>query len=256
MQSPFKIFRKHQKVILAGLTLMAMIGFGIGDTLVRMVRVGASNRAIKNEVETNIGSLSQLQMHNLMVQRTNLQKFIGMAYQKSHADLIEKNPFIARFLMPRIMAEYGFGGTSKPELLFSWLHRHEARKMGIVVSDSQIEDYIGRITEHKLSSRKLQEIVDDMHMSPKELFDSFRDELEAQIAYRMKAPSTIPSPEKYWEYYQQLNTREVIEAGALPVADFADKVPDPTDAQIASLFEEHKNDFEQAYDAKYIPGFR
>ena len=107
----------------------------VGDTLVRMVRVGSANRAVKNEVETNIGSLSQTAMHNLMVQRMNLQRFIGMAYQKSHADLIEKNPFIARFLMPRIMAEYGFGGTSKPELLFSWLHRHEARKMGIVVSD-------------------------------------------------------------------------------------------------------------------------
>jgi hypothetical protein len=256
MQSPFKIFRKHQKVILAGLTLMAMIGFGIGDTLVRMVRVGAANRAIKSEVETSIGNLSQMQMHNLLVQRTNLQKFIGIAFQKSHADLFEKPPYIGRYLMPRIMAEYGFGGTSKEDLLFAWLHRHEARKMGIVVSDPQIKDYIGRITENKLSSTKLQEIVDDMHMSPQELFDSFRDELEAQIAIRMKIPSTIPSPEKYWEYYQQLNTREVIEAAALPVADFADKVPDPTDAQVASLFEKHKNDFEQAYDAKYIPGFR
>jgi hypothetical protein len=256
MQSPFKIFRKHQKIILAGLTLMAMIGFGIGDTLVRMVRVSSANRAIKDEVETNIGSLSQVQMHNLMMRRMNLQKFVSMAYQKSHADLMEKNPFIARFLLPRIMAEYGFGGTTKPELLFSWLHRHEARKMGIVVSDDQIEDYIGRITERKLTSRKLQEILDDMQMSPKELFDSFRDELEAQIAYRMKMPSTIPPPEKYWEYYQQLNTRAVIEAAALPVADFTDKVSDPGEAQIASLFEKHRNDFEQAFDSKYIPGFR
>src|SRR5262245_58397797 len=114
MQSPFKIFRKHQKIILAGLTLMAMIGFGIGDTLIRMVRVGSANRAVKNEVETNIGSLSQQQMHNLMMQRTMLQRFIAMAYQKSHADLMEKNPFLARFFMPRIIAEYGFGGTSKP----------------------------------------------------------------------------------------------------------------------------------------------
>src|SRR5207247_1296208 len=84
MQSPFKIFRKHQKVVLAGLTLMAMIGFGLGDTLIKMVKTGPSQRAAKIAVETNIGNLTQSQMSMLMYRRTTIHRFIDAAYEASH----------------------------------------------------------------------------------------------------------------------------------------------------------------------------
>ena len=84
----------------------------------------------------------------------------------------------------------------------------------------------------------------------------FRDELQADIAQKMKLPGASPLP------------REVL--GVLPAAqhprenrgrgaagqDFTDKVPDPTEAQVAALFEKHKDDFEQAFDGEFKPGFR
>src|SRR6185312_6175372 len=129
-------------------------------------------------------------------------------------------------------------------------------KMGIVVDDKQIDAYFDRITDHKLSTRQFREIIDDMRVGPKQLFDMFREELQADIAQKMKLPAYLPSPEKYWEYYQQLKARQKIEAAALPVRDFADAVPDPTEAQIAALFEKHKDDFEAAFDGEFKPGFR
>ena len=254
MQSPFKIFRKHQRVVLAALTLMAMIAFGLGDTLMKWGRVGGSQPGTKNVVETNIGNLSQAEMQRMVMNRRAVHRFIGVAFQKSHPEL-EKNQF-GQYFVQSMIRRYGFGGTSQIELLYTWLHRHEARKMGIVVSDKQIEDYIDRFTERKLSTRLFKEIVDDMRLGPKELFDIFREELQADIAMRMKAPFGLPSPEKYWEYYQQLNTREEIEVATVPVKDFTDEVADPTEKEIAALFEKGKNDFEQAGDGEFKPGFR
>ncbi len=254
MQSPFKIFRKHQKGVMVVMVFAALILFGVGDIFIRMQRSGASRASGKPVVETTAGSLTQAAMSNLIAQRRFVHRFIAAAYQKSHPEM-EKSPFFGQ-LLPIIVRQFGFGGTSQGEVLYAWLHRQEARKMGIVVSDKQIEDYIDRITDRKLSTRLFREIIDDMRVGPKQLFDMFREELQADIAQKMKLPAYLPSPEKYWEYYQQLKTREKIEAAALPVRDFADTVPDPTEAQIAALFEKHKDDFEAAFDGEFKPGFR
>lgn len=256
MQSPFKIFRKHQKVVLAGLTLMAMIGFGLGDVLQKMGgRSGGPQQVTKDVVETNVGGLSQIAMSNLVTHRTIVQRFIAAAFQTSHPE-VARNQFLSQYYTRAIVGEFGFGGLTQRDLLYSWLHRYEARRMGIVVSDPQIKDYILRFTENKLSAKKFAAILDQMRLSPRELFDMFREELQGDIAQKMKVPAFLPSPEKYWEYYQQLNTLEKIEVAALPVNDFTDLIPEPTEKQIAGLFDKHKTEFERAFDAEYKPGFR
>jgi hypothetical protein len=263
MQSPFKVFRKHQKIVLAGLTLMAMIGFGLGDVLTKMGRGGSGRASSKDVVETNIGSLSQMEMSQLVAQRSVVHRFIVLAYFASHPEL----NFMAgnKRMTLGIIAQYGFGGDSRPDLLDAWLYRHEARKMGIVVSDEQIRNYIKNFTEAKfmpnsppnrLSTDRFSAILDQLGLSPKELFGLLREELQGDIARRMKVPAFLPSPEKFWEYYQQLNTRQKIEVAALPVEDFTAAVPDPVEKQIVSLFEKHKVDFEQASGGVFRPGFR
>ncbi len=254
MQSPFKIFRKHQRVVLAGLTLMAMIGFGLGDTLMKMVGRTGGSQAAKNVVETNIGSLSQVAMRQLVIHRRMVHRFVAAAYQGSHPDMA-KSPFFGQFI-GMIVRQFGFGETSQAAVLYSWIHRHEAQKMGIVVSDSQIQDYIERFTERKLSTETFATILEELQISPRELFDIFRDELQADIAQKMKFPAPLPSPEKYWEYYQQLNTRQKIVVAALPVNEFLEQVPEPSDAKIQALFDKKKAEFESAFNGEYKPGFR
>jgi hypothetical protein len=256
MQSPFKIFRKHQKGVMVVMVFTALILFGIGDIFIRMQRSGGSAQSSKPVVETTAGNLTQAAMNNLMMQRRVVHRFIGAAYQKSHPEEATR-PYFGLQLQ-YIVGHFGFGGVSPGEMLYTWLYRQEARKMGIVVDDKQIEAYIDRFTNHKLSTRMFREIVDEMPMriGAKQLFDMFREELQADIAQKMKLPAYLPSPAKYWEYYQRINTRERIEVASLPVRDFVEGVADPTDAQIAALFEKHKDEFESAIDSEFKPGFR
>jgi hypothetical protein len=260
MQSPFRIFRKHQKGVMVVLVFTAVILFTVGDSVLKMASGTGGPQGSKVVVETNIGKLTQLQMHNLMQQRKIVNRFIQTAYARSHPEM-EKSPFFNQML-PYILQRFGFGSISERDIFYTWLYRHEARKLGIVVSDKQVEDYIDSFTDRKLSTKKFQEILRDMQIGPKELFDFLRDELQAVTAFRMKQPVVVASPEKYWEYYQELNTRQKIEVVELPVNDFTGQVPEPTDAQITKLFEKHKDEVERRFgildpfDGEFKPGFR
>ena len=214
MESPFKIFRKHQKVALAAVTLMAMIAFGLGDVIRQMSGPSRSQREGKVVFETNIGNVTEMTIYNLGTQRRTLNRFIETAYVRSHP---EYEKFIG-MILPQAMRQFSFGGVSEFEILDKWLHLHEAEELGITVADHQIDDYIDQITDKKLSKKKFLEIVRDMQISPKELYDLFRTELEVQTARRLTLPVPLPSPEKYWQYFQELNTRQKIAVAAVPVS--------------------------------------
>src|SRR5579872_4944244 len=97
MNSPFKIFRKHQKGVMVVMVFAALILFGIGDTLIKMVGNTGGAQGSTVVVETNVGKLTQLQMHRLMQQRRIVQRFVAVAYARSHPE-IEKSPFFNQML--------------------------------------------------------------------------------------------------------------------------------------------------------------
>jgi hypothetical protein len=61
-------------------------------------------------------------------------------------------------------------------------------------------------------------------------------------------------PAQRFDYFQRLNRRATIQAVAVPVADFTDKVKDPGDATLKAFFEEHKNQI--AMPGSSEPGFK
>ena len=266
MQSPFKIFRKHQKVALAAVTLMAMIAFGLGDVIRQMSGPSASQREGRVVFETNIGNLTEMKIHQLAGQRRVVHRFIGNAFMTANPKL--GSPQITNM----VVRQFGFGGISEPDMLYKWLYRHEADKLGVAISDAQIQDFIDSVTINglartfgsgfgamggkKLTSKQFQQIVRELQISPKQLFDLLREELEVVTAYRLTLPAPLPSPEKYWEYFQQLNTRQKIAVAAIPVNSFTDKTGDPTDAQIANLFSKYQYEGESAFNGEFRPGFR
>ncbi|MFN0055140.1 MAG: SurA N-terminal domain-containing protein [Planctomycetales bacterium] len=259
MQSPFKIFRKYQKVFLAALALMAMIAFGVGDQLSKMMR---SNRTSESEVvvETSAGELTQIMLKGLARRRQIANAFLTRA-------LFTANPMFQAFeRSPRVVQR--LGSDSPQDLVFAWLMGHEARRMGLVVSDEQVESFIrdsSRIVpgfefftrENKtLSGDQYRKILKDMSLGGKDLYEMLREELLAQQAFRLLSPMSPPAPEQYWRYYQQLQTRQVIEAAALPVTSFAAELKDPPEEELARLFEEHKKSFDSSGEGEYRPGFR
>lgn len=246
MESPFKFFRKHQKAVLAFLTLMAMVGFTAGDVVVRMA--GFSGRSRTDVmVESNVGKLSSQDVANLQRRRYAANMFVARAAVASGT------PDAANFR---------FGSDSQPDVLFAWLLRKEANRLGIEVDNRRIDEFLDRQFGRKLTTRKFNETLDEMNLKPAELYDILRDELQALDAIRLARPSVPASPEQFWRYYQQIHTRQKIEVAAVPVGEFKGAVGEPTDAQIAALFEKHKSSFDprdepnRSQGGDYRPGFR
>ncbi|MBI3860654.1 MAG: hypothetical protein HY290_02025 [Planctomycetia bacterium] len=259
---PFKAFRKHQKLLLAAVTLMAMIAFGLGDVLRQMGNPNRGTREGQVIFETNIGNLTDFTIHQMASERRAVHRFIASAYSTANPRL--GSPQFANM----VVRQFGFGGVSETDMLYRWLFRHEADRMGITVSNSQIQEYINNCTVNglaeflgagngkKLTPKQFQQVVSEMQLSQKQIYDLLRDELEVVTAYRLTYPALAPSPEKYWQYFEQLNTREKIAVAAVPVNSFIDKTGEPTDAEIASLFEKHRYEGEAAFNSEFRPGFR
>jgi hypothetical protein len=269
MQSPFKIFRKHQKVALAAVTLMAMIAFGLGDVIRQMSGPSSSQREGKVVFETNIGNLTEVTIHRMAAERRIVHRFIADAFMAANTKL--GSPQITNM----VVQQFGFGGLSESDMLNKWLYRHEANVLGVAISDSQIQEYIDNIALNglswtfgprfggmsgmggkKLTGKQFQEIVRELQISSKQLYDLLREELEVQTARRLTIPSPLPSPEKYWEYFQQLNTREKIAVAAIPVNSFLDKTGEPSDADVSKLFAKYQYEGESAFNGEFRPGFR
>lgn len=250
MQSPFKLFRKHQKTMLAILAVVAMVGFGLGDVVMRMTRTTV-NAGAEVVVETSAGNLTQAELSRLRVQRRIANQFMFQAIVASHPEF-EQFPM----LLQDPQFHHRFGSEAPRELLIGWLLQKEAQQMGIVVDDQWIERFLDNETSKKLTTEQFRKILGQMRLGAKDLYDILRGELMSVQAYQLTVPVVPPSPEQYWRFYQQLNTRQKIEAAVLPVADFVGQVPDPSAAELSRFFDANKAKFPSAGNGEFHPGFR
>jgi len=237
MQSPFAIFRKNQKLAMAALVFLAMIAFVFLDPLMQ----GMSGTAGGNEVLVKFkgGDLRASDLHHMRVRRERANFFIQRAFFSTLDEQQLNNPMIQQQVQ-NLMFNFG-QPTMQQDLVLAHILRLEADKMGIVVSNSAVEDFISQITQNRLSSDQFNEIIHDMQISAKDLFDALRDELRAQIAFRMQAPSIPQTPAEYWKFYQQLNVEQRLGLAAVPVDAFIDQVPNPDDSKLQAFFNQHKN---------------
>ena len=90
----------------------ALILFGIGDTLMKMVGNTGGPQGGRVVVETNIGKLTQLQMHNLMQQRKIVYRFLGSAFVRGNPEIAKYPPQYANFFVQDRMQRFGFGSVS------------------------------------------------------------------------------------------------------------------------------------------------
>jgi hypothetical protein len=248
MQSPFKILRQYQKVLLATMAVVAMISFGVGGIITRMTGSRGSAQA-DVVVETNVDNLTQDGLRKLMHRRYLANAFMYKALLASNPEY-EK---IAQF-MPSLAQQ--FGSQSPQEVEFAWLMLHEARRLGVVVDNAQIADFIRQATNRKLSEAQFSRVLESMQIKAPELYDILRDELQWQTAYRLMSPVAAQSPEQFWKYYRQLHTRQKIEVAPVPIKDFASGIEPPPAASLEKFFSSHKTQFETSANGEYRPGFR
>lgn len=248
MESPFEFFRKHQKQALVFLFLTAMLAFTVGDPLMKLfsyARGGGSAEA--SLIESSVGNLSRSEVEQLMQRRGLVNRFLELASRESG--------------LPANQAPQ-FGPPTQSEVVQGWLMRREADRMGITVDDDDVSRFLDRTFRNKLTTSTFREVCNELRIPPRQLYSVLKDELQAIETAQLVRPGIPTPPEELWRIYQKVHTRQKIEAAAIPVSAFLDKVGEPTDKDVIALFEKHKTTFDprdnpgNSWGGKYTPGFR
>ncbi len=267
MASPFSLFRKNQKILMAVFGVAAMIAFVFLGPLSQYMGGGRPEGGNPVIVETKYGDLKASELQGLEYQRELVNRFIEALVVESAAKQFSQPGMDNRWLQQiaqqqfmmwhnRIM-EHASGGPEQ-QAVETMLMAERAKQMGLVVSDQTINDMIRQISSDSLSPAEIQTIISRLQpqrpISVARLFDAFRTELLAMQYYQFFVSSLadVP-PAQRFEYFSRLNRRVKSELMPLAVADFVSQAPEPTDAEVKELYEKYKNAYPDPTSPE--PGF-
>jgi hypothetical protein len=246
MASPFSIFRKNQKFMLAVLTILAMFGFVflpiLGDSLGFRSAGPVNKVVVKTEKfgdlrESDVSAL--LQEHRRILGVLTEVKQIGNQYPA----------------MARQMAEYTFGPPTEDQVVNNWLLARHAEQLDMVVSDATINAFLKEWTGDKVKASEFQAAFKRSGLSESQFFNFMRDELRARQLREMFYVSLEGiTPAQRWEYFTRVKQMATIEVAAIPVANYVDQIDEPTDEELKTFFEENKERFPLPDSPE--PGFR
>lgn len=225
---------------LAGIGQGKWIQYGIGGALLGALCgwilpdwISAS-RPGAMAINSAIGVFDEERIAKLLRNRTTADQFLYQAREEAYGKG-----------MARFFPGFGFNHQSdREDTIFAELMRVEAGDLGIVVTDEMVTNYINEATGNKLTSKAFAAvrgglIYEGQKINDEKLFDILREEVKAQLAYSMLQPqlnSMPPGPDVYYSTFRRLNVSQRLNTAAIEVDAFLSKVPEPSDADVNTLF--------------------
>ena len=217
------------------------------------VGLGSDFFGDRTVIATSAGDLSSEDIEELDARRQTAVGFFGRLGRA----LAEKNPDDPdiEFTRPPITDYAGliqtrFGSypnvlgadaSRTEDLLFGYLLNREADEVGLEISDEQINRLINTHYGVAPDAATVRKIRSDFGVGETSLFDAIRAELRARGMFTLLLPRTVPLPSDDWTLYRELNQSADLSLVALPVEDFLDEAPEPTDAEVSALFERYRD---------------
>lgn len=249
------------------LTIMAMVGFVFLDPLMKLM--GSSGKQENPVVvETRFGNYTERDMQSMRATRDLVDLFLRKVTVETIEAQINKG---LRDPRDRGIAQQEWYGTFRALLMHRTSPLPEAaaietlvlsktaEQMGMVVSDRAVNDLLRQLSADALTPQQVEGIITNLQpgarVSVTRLFDALRTEMAASQFRQMFAQSlTDFPPAQRFEFYSQLNRRAKAEVMGVAVADFVDKVPEPSEEEVQKLYEKYKNNFPDP--ASPDPGFK
>ena len=135
----------------------------------------------------------------------------------------------------------------------------KAEQMGMRMTDDEITRFLQMLTNNSVTAERFSEILTAISgrrggITRRQLYDALRTELLANRLSSGFTGSQQTTPAERWEAYQKLHSRASIEAISVAVADFLDKVAEPDNTAVQTLYDNYKP-FEPALGSP-VPGFK
>lgn len=278
MASPFSLFRKNQKVMMAALVLLAMVAFvlsdaidfsgrgagggagqdpvvveskyfdlkesdidrAIGDRLLvhQILTKAASELRLKNELNRFQQQFQGLPPEFLQEQLGRMQ---AQVVQQTHADVVN---FI--------------GSADETSVVESITLADTARRLGVRVSNERVEGFIYSLVPGMTKEMFVDILKKQPRLSLDAMYDAFRRELMADSVRSVLArnSASTSTPIDRWNYFLRKNLRASVEVLPVRTADLikAGKVAEPTKSELTAFYEKYK--FLEPVPGSPVPGFK
>ncbi len=261
MASPFSLFRKNQRLWMAGAVLIAILAFVVAPMLESFSGYNRGTRPGSGAVVASWsgGSITQEQMDTELTQLAIANTFL----RKLAFEVTEKNGF------PQVPADIGNLGISPEtrdpsDIIERKLLVEEAKRLGIHFDEQSVKMFLTRFVNGKLSGEQIQKSLREVSGGRMTLLDFNRlmkEELAKATVLRLAdsatrfrgkdnsqgrpfalPPATLTPPSKNWQYFQRFNRAASIEAFPVFVRDFKEAVTaEPSDRELRALFDEGKS---------------
>ena len=250
MASPFHVFRKHQRILIAVIGVMAMVAFVFIPILLQTLGARSSGGSPKDKVVTTdkYGDINEQTLSAIRSRKMALVQFLASAIAESGG-----NPQMIGQLM---------GDTSEETVVREWLLAQKALSEGMQIDDAMVSETLRSLTGGKLSNAQLTALLKKSRLSEDMLFDTLKQFLLArqqlglfQTAMGGFDPSQVTlTPGQKWDYFQRLNRKVDAQVIPIDVAAFVEEVKDPGDEVLEAYFDKYKNQY--ASPTRATPGFR
>jgi len=272
MASPFSIFRKNQKAAMAALTIMCMLSFSIVGVISYSDMFG---RAYKpNDIaRTRYKTYTNEDLDRLTRSRRIATNFIHYARLLAARDPNLPADFPLRFLNSPRFAE-PFGSLSPQAVITSRVLADQAKRMGLVISDQAVLDYINSAVREfvdifrqfnpaltgQLTDADYANILKDLGTGRREkvefwqVVEAIRSEMLAGRLSEMYGSSFQLTPVQRWEFFLRLNRKVKAEVLPIKAEDMVGQVPNPSESELQEFFNKYKN--QEASPGSPEPGFK
>jgi hypothetical protein len=254
MASPFRTFRKNQKLWMAGITIMAIIAFVFLGNMQNLSRMSGREAV---QIQTKYGSLTQSQIVNLRAQRRSLISFLTIL--RANLGSNQQAYGVTSRVYERI------GPETEDVAIERWLYARTAESMGVVIDDKAVNDLLTQMLIG-LSSDPQKLIMDVLRavpgrMTQAQLMAIMREQLLAirlmQLGHEYDdwASSTATLGER-WDYFKRFHQKASAEVAVLSPSKYLNdkSVKEPTTDELKQFFDKYK-EVESSPESPQ-PGFR
>ncbi len=211
--------------------------------------------------QASVAGLTQRDIVNLKSRRETANRIVASLYRKSHPipkEVFDRGPFMLQFYQMQMeqalsRVQFNFGRDLEQDVVFGHLLRQEGQRLGIVISDEAISDFIKMVANNKLSTDDFQAVRQELHLTDHHIYEILRDELSARRAAELTFPRIVSTPEQLWQDFRKVAVKQQIEATTIPVDPFVNSISEPSSSEVSAFFKEHA---EKYPGLKGEPGFR
>jgi hypothetical protein len=242
MASPFRVFRRHQKMMLAVLGILVMFSFVFGGMISQII--GASR--VQNPVVVSTAQFGDLRQSEIQTLLQRQRALVNIWQEIFAAATRKEYPKIANQIGPQMFSEGVkriFGGLLQEDVVNEWLAAQYAEQMGIRISDDAIYQFLRDASRDKLSAADYNRILEGFNVTKNYFFDLMHEALARRNLQLLYDASVLAyPPAQRWDFYCRLHQKASIQYVALPVEQFIGRVKqEPTADELEEFFDKHRN---------------